>query len=174
MVITAVTGLRRRASFMTRTRIRRTPSEPERDRDERVQDDERDQHADRQRRPHGPVARRDEGLLDPDAEHHAAGAAQELRRHVVGGGEHEDEHERRRRGRRHEREHDAGPPLDRAGAEVLRGLEQAGVDRPEGGVDHEHRVGQEDVDERDRDRELVVEERVEGLDRSARRSRGRC
>ena len=56
----------------------------------------RAEHQERERRAERPVPGPGQRRLDPDAEHRAVGAAEELRRDVVGGREHEDEHERRR------------------------------------------------------------------------------
>ena len=93
----------------------------------------------------------------------AVGPAHELRRHVVGGREDEDEQERGHGRGGHQRQDHAPPARERVRPEVLRSLDERGRDRAEARVENEDHVRQEDVHERHRDGELVVEQEAERL-----------
>ncbi len=118
---------------------------------------------DREHAAERPVARLEELLLDDVADQAVVGAAQDVRNGEDA--ERRDEDERRARvdARQRERKRDAPEALPRAGAQVLRGIEQRAVVLFEVRVKRQHHERQVHVDEAHEDRERAEEQR-HGLD----------
>jgi hypothetical protein len=106
----------------------------------------------------GPIARREELVIDQVADHLLLAAAQEIRRYKVSDRKHEYENRARRHPCRRQRQGDFEKCRHGRGAEITRGFRIGGIEPLQGGINREDDEGCVVVDEAEDDREFIVED----------------
>ena len=117
----------------------------------------------RQCGPQWPVERNTELTLDHASDHLAVGATDELRRHIVTGGDDETERERSVDAHGGQRQGDPECRGDSVSAEIARGLDDRRVNLDHRCVHRQDRERKEDVDERDDSRGGTEEKEAQWL-----------